>query len=522
MGEYQFFLICALRTIKNKGEKYMIRTICVAIFGLVSLFGSTFAQSASSHDDIRVAPAASSGASLAGCRDSLLSPAASRQDIDILQTALEEAHPGVHRYTSKAELDRLFDNARRSANRPLCALDLYRMLAPVVGALKCGHTSLLPPDETVKRLNNTLPVFPFAVRVLDSEIYLISDYSGDDVRLRGARLLSVNGHTASELLATLLSAVGGDGDSQTAGRWRLAEQFLFSRRLYTMVGIEGPFQISFELNGKKGETTLEGVTFPRLQEMAQRERIPPNAPRIAEYHAIDQDTAFLRLARFADEIDGKPTAAFLDDVFKDLVASRKKSLIVDLRDNGGGADELGAQLLAHFANRPFQYYRDLVVNKLTFDFYRYSPDARPLPSDWLEKQADGTYRLVKHPNWGQQRPTEPIFQGKVIILANGGSFSTTCEFLAKMQDSGRAIIIGEESGGAFSGNTSGPAPTLILPNSKLQLPIHLLGYYMAVGNQHDPRRGVLPDIPVHYSIDDVLKGTDLEMAAALRLVRKEP
>jgi hypothetical protein len=50
------------------------------------------------------------------------------------------------------------------------------------------------------------------------------------------------------------------------------------------------------------------------------------------------------------------------------------------------------------------------------------------------------------------------------------------------------------------------------------LPVQLVGYYMAIEGRTQGARGILPDRPVEYSIDDVLKGRDKEMEEALRLV----
>ena len=403
----------------------------------------------------------------------------------------------------------------------MCPLEFYHLLAPIVGAIKCGHTMLLPPADTITFLNTTLPLFPYSVRIIGNDVFLTGDYSGREVSLRGAQLLSLNGHHVDELLKVMLAAANGDGDSETAGRWRLADQFLFSRRLYTMLGINGPYQIEFTLRGKRDKIAIDGIAFPELQQASKKSPNPLDASDdVAHYWALDEHTAVLRLDRFADEMDGKRAADYLNDVFSEMIASKKSTLILDVRGNGGGADEIGAELYAHFVDQPFLYYRDLVVNKLNFDFYRYAPGAEPLPADWFEQRDDRKYHLIKHPNWGMLQPKTPFFGGKVIVLENGGSFSTTCEFLAKMKAGKNATLVGEECGGGFSGNTSGPGPLLVLPNSKLQLQIHLLGYYMAVGHEQDPRRGVLPDVDVRYKIDDILTGRDLEMKVAEKLARE--
>ena len=248
---------------------------------------------------------------------------------------------------------------------------------------------------------------------------------------------------------------------------------------------------------------------------SQKAALPPQERTLYLFRIVTN----LARDQWTQAMGGKAAADYLDGVFNELIASKKSTLILDVRGNGGGADEIGAELYAHFVDQPFRYYRDLVVNKLTFDFYRYVSEAEPMPADWFEQRDDGKYHLIKHPSWGVLQPRIPFFRGKVIVLENGGSFSTTSEFLARLKAGKRATLIGEESGGGFSGNTSGPGPMLVLPNSKLQLQIHLLAYYMAVGDEQDPRRGVLPDVNVRYKIDDILTGRDLEMKAAQKLAR---
>jgi hypothetical protein len=102
---------------------------------------------------------------------------------------------------------------------------------------------------------------------------------------------------------------------------------------------------------------------------------------------------------------------------------------------------------------------------------------------------------------------------------NGDCASTTAEFPSLAHFHRRATFIGEESGGAYRGNTSGAVPAVTLPSTKLTLYVPLVSYYLAVGYSSDPRRGVSPDYPAHYTIDELLKGSDKELALALALAR---
>jgi C-terminal processing protease CtpA/Prc len=174
-------------------------------------------------------------------------------------------------------------------------------------------------------------------------------------------------------------------------------------------------------------------------------------------------------------------------------------------------------------DEPFRYYDDLVINALDFSFRKYANLKEPLPASMLERQPNGKYRAIKHPNWGTNQPSKPGFRGPVYILINGHSFSTTAEFLSHVHSRKRATFIGEESGGGYYGNSSGFMPRVVLPNSKVIVFVPLMTYYMSVGNYQSKiaSHGIIPDYPVQYSIEELLEGKDRELALALELARKQ-
>jgi hypothetical protein len=102
---------------------------------------------------------------------------------------------------------------------------------------------------------------------------------------------------------------------------------------------------------------------------------------------------------------------------------------------------------------------------------------------------------------------------------NGGSFSTSSEFLSMLHFHKRAKFIGEEAAGGYYGCTAGRRDNVILPNSKLQLRVGLVTYYQAVSGYKHRDRGVLPDYPVTYTIAELMAGKDKEMEQALSLIR---
>src|SRR5437588_307977 len=71
-----------------------------------------------------------------------LSVDAIRSDFDLLQHALEEAHPGLYRFSTKAEMDRMFAAERAKLVRPMTRLRFREVVAETLASMRCGHTSM--------------------------------------------------------------------------------------------------------------------------------------------------------------------------------------------------------------------------------------------------------------------------------------------------------------------------------------------------------------------------------------------
>jgi C-terminal processing protease CtpA/Prc len=375
--------------------------------------------------------------------------------------------------------------------------------------LKCGHTGVrVNPD-----LDKGKPVLPLLVRILDGKLYILRDLSNAKGTLAGKEIRAINGVTADRIIRVTLAATPGDGEVQTSRLRRIGDNF--AGNLIDLLGLESPYRITYRdvHQGSENSITLDGVDSKRLEQ--QR---PKDSAALTFFD--DGKIADLKINRFGGTANKMDLRRYLQESFTAIASKKSAALVLDLRDNGGGADDLGKLLLSFLIDEPFQYYDDLVVNALDFSFRKYSPQQRALPAHMLEHQPTGKYRMVKHPNWGLQQPSKPTFTGRVYILINGNSFSTTSEFLSHAHARKRATFIGEESGGGYYGNTSGPGALLVLPNTKLQAYVPLMGYYMAVRDYKLASHGVVPDHQVSYTIEELLAGKDKELELALDLARK--
>ena len=445
-----------------------------------------------------------------------------REDFQIARQSLEEGQPGLYRHTKKAELDRIFDEAEKSLDHPMDAYEFYRLMAPTIAAIKCGHTGVSTPPELRAEIES-LPWLPFGVKVLESKAYIFRDYAKGGV-LAGKEIQSINGVTSARIISTMVAASMKDGDVQTSRQRDISGDF--SANLLLLLGLRAPFEVV--LRGPESSTS-EKVQFAGLKHDEQiqiSKRLYPHdegSKHFADLKFFDDgQIAHLTYSSFGTTVE--EGHAFMQRSFEAIHAKGSRALILDVRGNGGGEDELGKFLFSYLVDAPFIYYEDLIATKLRFSFAKYTDPHRDLniPEGVAELRSDGRVHLIKYDNLGLQQSSKPTFAGPVYVLIDGGCLSTTAEFLTEVHFRHRGTFIGEESAGCYYGPTSGDVVKIALPNTKMGIFIPVVSYYMAVGglHDHDPARGIIPDYPVKRTITDLLAGTDRELETALQLARK--
>jgi carboxyl-terminal processing protease len=157
-------------------------------------------------------------------------------------------------------------------------------------------------------------------------------------------------------------------------------------------------------------------------------------------------------------------------------------LIIDLRGNGGGDDEVAIRLASMLFDKPTQLMITR-TRKGDTDYYRARPSKNP-------------------------------YLGTVVILIDEGSGSASEQFTAGMQESGRAYVIGKKSEGDDMDADIEKLPT---------------GAYFiyAAGEPRTPKgfvvegHGVAPDLEVNLTRAGLLRGDDAQLGAALQYIKQK-
>lgn len=459
-----------------------------------------------------------------------LSPEALRQDFAVLRAVLNEVHPGAERYVSAAALTSALDAAQARLDRPMTDRELLVVALTALNTIRDGHTALTLSDAGEAALRETVLTPPLTVHVSQGRLFVHRDLAsaaGSDIS--GREIAAINGRPAGELLAAMGALIAVDGAGVTRTPARLSAGLRFNRLFGLLYGSSDRFELRLaDADRPEGTAVRPGMSVAALDQ-AWRERFPGDRPVRPPLDLAFQDdgrvaTLTLRaFPAFMDDARTKTVADALGEAFDTIRTRGARVLILDLRDNGGGQDVLGRMLFAQIADRPFEYYRGLYAK--TLEPWSFAPHSRPpgpVPPGMFQPDGQGRLAMVRNPNLGRHEPATNRFAGRVIVLMNGGSFSTTSEFLSVAHNARRVVFVGEEAGGGYYGNTSGPAVTVTLPNSGLVLQAPLLRYELAVDGFAPADRGVPPHYEVIPTVQDHLVGRDPVMGRALDIARSRP
>jgi len=447
-----------------------------------------------------------------------------RQDLRILWEVLDEGHGGLDRYVSRDLQKKNFEAVEAGLTGPLSEVEFYGRLLPLIAGIRDGHTALRLSASTRTGLFSRPILLPFELRFIGGKTHLFRNLSSARDIPDGAELLAINGRAMPEILKSLLELVPCDAGILTR-RLRLLENTQTFGQYYAVAfGRPESFRVRFKAAiGREAETVVPGISGSNAG-VVRRERYPETAARRPLYElGYRGATAVITIRGFGDDNgpDSLRYPEFIQRAFRELDEKKVETLIIDVRGNGGGRDEYGRLLLAHFMDRPFLYYRALEMKKKQYDLFQYAPPGRESwPGDGVRKNARGWYDVLDHPNVGTMNPEAPLFRGRTCILVDGLSFSTTGESTSHFHFHKKAAFLGEECGAGYYGNTSGSMAQVTLPKTGLQVMIPLVLYTLAV-DEYPKDKGLVPDIAVSPAIEDLLAGRDVVMERALEFLAKK-
>lgn len=360
----------------------------------------------------------------------LLSPEQAKFDIGALFYTISEVHPNMYSVAGQISLLSAINRASESITDSISVEELYKIAAPIVAMIGDGHTNLFFPANSVfKRDTKRLPVWMH----VESDRTITVDRSLDSIMPCGAKVLKINGKATDQIIDELMQYVSGE-----------TEHFRLSRLddLRPLLHVSMPAD-SYEIEYvAPGSTETRSYTFPALTPPEYMSRVPApkndnNSGEPYTFRIDESEQVGIMDFRSFENQDKMKT--FADSMFTTLRKRGIRDLIIDIRENGGGASTVGDILLQYFTPKPFIQMEKVLI--------RITPTTRRLM--WYGDMTAGIYYHVT-PEDKFHKPLsreEGFYDGKVWLLTSNKTFSSAGSFAWAAQVFGASTLVGETTGG---------------------------------------------------------------------------
>jgi Periplasmic protease len=385
-------------------------------------------------------------AGFAGATDApqTFSPRELRQDLAELEAAIDRIHPDVEHSVRKADLARALSDVRARLNRPMTRDEAWVTLAALNPVMADGHLVVTFPGGSSAELNRYLSaggrLFPFDVHVAaDGELFIRSALNGEATALQGRRIEAIDGVAGRQISQRLLAYVNGDTRAFQAALLSARFPFFYWK-------VFGDKQ-SYRLKVAGVESVVEGrgdmplVYTERSFEQLFRFEMPNARQAVLTVNQF----YWGEKSKFYD---------FTRDAFVRMQAAGTRTLIIDLRGNSGGDDDMWIEgIMPYIACKPFRNGSDYVLKII----------------EGRQKEGQKVGEVVR----GSQSTYQPAldnplrFTGKVYVLIGPYTYSSAILFTNAVQDYGFATVVG--TGGAARATQSGGTQNVKLSRTQIGL-----------------------------------------------------
>ena len=449
-------------------------------------------------------------------------------DLKIYREIIETSHTGMYLYTPKPEFDSLFVAAEKNINDDKIknARQFYILLAKLHTKLRCGHSSMFATKQIFSEIDSSSQAFfPYKVKFIKDTLVVADNYG--EIK-KGTQIISINNKSIKEITDDAFRIISSDGYNTTLKYHELDKDFAV--KYFLLYGAAEEFSITIKpyLTNTTKEIKVPGIKGKELPDENKEDTKP------VDLQFIDDKTALLTIRTFETRTNKnqKRYFKFLNSSFKQIKEKNISTLILDIRENGGGDDGNDMELASYLINKPFREDKYRKLN--TIDLPLYPEYLHPswyqfmgvpknksaaaikakMHSELLKEfyKADDNHYYFKEKAIIKREPQKYLFTGKTYILISGNVFSGGALFSALVRDKTDAIFVGEETGGGYYRHT-GTIPLFYeLPNTGVVFSIFLVINEQDVDQKLVPDgRGIIPQIEIYPTVKDFVEGKDTVM-----------
>jgi carboxyl-terminal processing protease len=257
-------------------------------------------------------------------------------------------------------------------------------------------------------------------------------------------------------------------------------------RAYDYALLRGSLTKPIQLQLRDAKNKLSDHTISRVKPAERSKKLQT---KTFVYKMLPGNIAYIALNTFGNDSTAIEFAARFNEI------SKAKAIIFDVRNNGGGNTNPGWNILSYLIDKPMQVHAS------------YTRDYKPTYRAWNRSQNIVVSKSSIYPN-GKFLYTKPV-----IVLTSARTFSAAEDFAAAFKTMNRGLIIGD-----YTGGSSGQPLFFSLPGNGSA---RICTKRDMLGNGEDfVGKGIKPDKLVKPGVQDIRKGIDTELQAAIKELMK--
>jgi len=346
--------------------------------------------------------------------------------------------------------------------------EFWNVLNRMTGELRDSHTRVEPPNLVALRRRQEAISLGIDIDRVEGRIVVVYVAGDSDAWWAGVRpgmeVTKIDGFPAEERYAPVLAA------EREQSTLRAKEK----RAFRTLLMGDPDTKVAFEFgrpDGSKFEATLS-------------RKIVHSAP-FARARRLPSGFAYIRFTSFSGSLLGRVLQGIEDN-------RSAPGLIIDLRNNGGGS----AFMVESIANELLSEKTDVgtIVTRTGQPVTLFG-----FPVEKLKRTLEGSSSAYDKP---------------VVVLVNAGSASASELLAGWFQDIGRVKVVGQRSCGCLQGFLG----YATVPGGA-ELAYSEIGMVSSKGHRFE-REGVIPDVEVPITLEDLRMNRDRTLESAEALLRK--
>ena len=396
----------------------------------------------------------------------IITPEQARDDLDQMVEIITTTHPNLSFSANPYEIEQKKNALKTSIKEPLSISEFWQVASQLNSFFNDAHIGIRFPVtefETYKSEGGF--IFPIPIYIDDKSSIRVSKNLGDSVAIKiHDEIISINKIKASNIIDHLKIRMRGE----TPALRNHVMSRNFPAYFWTLYGKQNNFILEFKSDNGKNKT-LE------LSDQIKSSHQNDVSPFMHE--VINEFTGYLQVKSFNKALKNE-FSEYLKEAFIDFDKAGILKLLIDVRDNPGGAHDVSDLLIPYLTDMPISSTSALTA-RIVKENLQFSPESKIGDAITIPFREPIETKLNRTP-----------FKGDVFLLVNSNTYSQGIVFSTTLKDNNLAKIVGEETSG--NANQTGQVIMKALNNSGLLVAAPIYVIYRPSGNRESG--SLLPDI----------------------------